>query len=98
EQAPKGFGREPAKYRYDVLFLKSPAKATEAIRAIKTKEGVDQAHAGKHAIYFSRLIAKATQSQLSKIVQTPLYKSVTIRNWNTTTKLLGKMDVSAKKG
>jgi hypothetical protein len=29
---------------------------------------------------------------LSKIVASPIYPSVTIRNWNTTTKLLALMD------
>ena len=51
-----------------------------------------QAHAGPGVLYFSRLISKASQSRLSKIVSSPIYKSVTIRNWNTTTKLLQMMD------
>jgi uncharacterized protein (DUF1697 family) len=39
-------------------------------------------------LYFSRLIAKASQSQLSRIVSLPIYKRMTIRNWRTTTTLL----------
>ena len=46
------------------------------------------AAAGKHAVYFRRLIAKATKSKLSRVVALPIYKEMTIRNWNTTTKLL----------
>ena len=57
-----------------------------------TAPGVDEAHAGPGVLYFSRLISKASQSRLSKIVSSPIYKSVTIRNWNTTTKLLRLMD------
>jgi uncharacterized protein (DUF1697 family) len=86
-RAPKGFGSEPAKYRYDVLFLKPPLTAAAAMKSIKTRDGVDQAFSGSGVLYFSRLIAKATQSQLSRIVGTPIYKSLTIRNWNTTTTL-----------
>ena len=86
-RAPKGFGSEPAKYRYDVLFLKPPLTAAAAMKSIKTRDGVDQAFPGSGVLYFSRLIAKATQSQLSRIVGTPIYKSLTIRNWNTTTTL-----------
>jgi uncharacterized protein (DUF1697 family) len=93
-RAPKGFGREPAKYRYDVLFLKPPLTATEALKGLKTRAGVDQATAGSGVLYFSRLIAKATQSQLNKIVGTPIYKNMTIRNWNTTTALLRLMTES----
>jgi uncharacterized protein (DUF1697 family) len=45
-------------------------------------------HASEHALYFQRLISKATQSHLPKLIQRPVYKSITIRNWNTTTRLL----------
>ena len=90
--APKGFGSQPAKYRYDVIFLKAPLTAKDAFKSVTTKAGVDQAYAGRGALYFSRLIAKAAQSRLSRIAQLPVYRSMTIRNWNTTTKLLGLMD------
>jgi len=92
ERAPKGFGAEPAKYRYDVIFLKEPLTAKAAMTSVPTKPGVDQAHAGTGVLYFSRLISKATQSRLSRIVSSPIYPSVTIRNWNTTTKLLRMME------
>lgn len=94
EKAPTGFGKEPDKYRYDVIFLKETLTAKEAIKQVRRKEGVDQAYAGKNVLYFSRLISKATQSYLPKIVAMPIYKEMTIRNWNTTTKLLGLMEES----
>ena len=87
EKAPKGFGSGPTKYRYDVIFLKNPMTAKEAMESVRIKEGVDTAIAGVHVLYFSRLITRATQSYLSKIIQSPVYQSMTIRNWNTTTKL-----------
>jgi uncharacterized protein (DUF1697 family) len=46
---------------------------------------------GDGVLYFSRLISKASQSRLSRIVSIPIYQSLTIRNWNTTTKLLEMM-------
>jgi uncharacterized protein (DUF1697 family) len=39
-------------------------------------------------IYSQRLSAQRTKSRLNKIMASPVYKSMTIRNWNTTTKLL----------
>ena len=48
--------------------------------------------AGSGVLYSSRLIARATQSRFSRIVSLPTYKSMTIRNWNTTTKLLELLD------
>ena len=62
--------------------------AQRAIESVSTKEGVDQAYAGTGVLYFSRLISKASQSRLSRIVSMPIYQSMTIRNWNTTLKLL----------
>ena len=91
-RAPKGFGTKPDEYRYDVIFLKAPLTAPGAMKSVKTKPGVDQATAGTGVVYFSRLIKKATQSQLPKLVSQPVYKSMTIRNWNTTTRLLQMMD------
>ena len=88
EEAPKGFGQKPDEYRYDVMFVKEPLTAKEAIGQISLKEGVDSSYAGKHAIYFSRLISKAGQSHLPKIIKLALYKNITVRNWNTSTKLL----------
>jgi uncharacterized protein (DUF1697 family) len=87
-RAPKGFGADPADYRYDVIFLKAPFTGADALAVVKTKPGVDQAAAGASVLYFSRLIRKATQSQLGRITALPIYKSLTIRNWRTTTTLL----------
>jgi uncharacterized protein (DUF1697 family) len=91
KKAPNGFGKSPDKFRYDVIFLKEPLTAKDAIKIVSMKEGVDTAGAGKFVLYFSRLISKASQSRLAKIISHPHYKFMTIRNWNTTTKLLEMM-------
>ena len=90
--APKGFGTQPGVHRYDVIFLKHPLTVDEALQSVTAKPGVDRVYAGEEVLYFSRLIAKATQSQLSRIVGKPAYQSMTIRNWNTTRKLLQLME------
>ena len=95
-QAPRGFGSDPATYRYDVIFLKNPLTAAKAMKNVTTKEGVDQAFAGKGVLYFSRLISKASQSHLTRIITMPVYQSMTIRNWNTTTKLLNLMEAVSR--
>jgi uncharacterized protein (DUF1697 family) len=92
--APKDFGTDPSTYRYNVIFLKEPLSSTEALASVTTKEGVDQAFAGEGVLYFSNLISKAGQSHLSRIISKPIYQSMTIRNWNTTTKLLKMMEES----
>ena len=92
DRVPVGFGAGPMRYRYDVIFLKEPLTSKVAMASVPTKPGVDEAYAGTGVLYFSRLIAKATQSRLNKIVSSSIYQSVTIRNWNTTTKLLWMME------
>lgn len=94
EAAPKAFGTAPARYRYDVLFLKPPLTAAAALKVIPLKAGVDVAHAGPGVIYHSRLISRATASRLARVVSMPIYHQMTIRNWNTTTKLLALVDAS----
>ena len=93
-RAPKDFGSEPATYRYDVIFLKEPLTAAQAMKRVTTKEGVDQAFAGKGVLYFSRLSSRASQSRLTRIIGLPIYQSMTIRTWNTTTKLLNMMEAA----
>ena len=39
-------------------------------------------------LYYARLESRVTQSSISKVAGTPLYKQMTIRNWNTTVKLV----------
>jgi uncharacterized protein (DUF1697 family) len=91
EGAPRGFGQQPATYRYDVVFLKDPLTPDEAMKSVSAKPGVDRVFAGESVLYFSRLTSRAAQSHLSRVVGTPAYKNMTIRNWNTTAKLFELM-------
>jgi uncharacterized protein (DUF1697 family) len=90
--APPGFGGEPHHYRYDVFFLMPPLTPDEALGALPITDGVDAAWAGPGVVYHSRLTARASQSRLSRLVSHPVYQRITIRNWNTTTKLLSMMN------
>jgi uncharacterized protein (DUF1697 family) len=87
-KAPEGFGLEPDRYHFDVVFLKAPLTPRKALDVVELREGVDQAWPGNGVIYFARLSERRTQSKMSKIAGKPEYKLMTIRNWNTTTRLL----------
>lgn len=84
---PKGFGEEPNKYHSDVIFLVD-ITATQAMKVFSPKEGVDKIWKGKGVIYSQRLSVLRTKSRLNRIMMAPEYKSMTIRNWNTTVKLV----------
>lgn len=92
EGAPPGFGVEPDRFRCDVIFPAPPLTASAVMKVLTPREGVDAACAGHGVVYFSRLSERASQSRLSRFVSTPEYRRVTIRNWNTTTRLLALMD------
>jgi uncharacterized protein (DUF1697 family) len=92
EDAPRGFGERPEAYRYDVWFLKESLAAAEALAAVPTKEGVDRIWVGEGVLYTARLTARAAESRTTRVVGTPAYQGMTIRNWNTTTKVLALLE------
>jgi uncharacterized protein (DUF1697 family) len=92
EQAPEGFGAAPDTYHSDVVFLKGPLTSRQAMRVVEVRDGVDQAWPGRGVLYFARLSERRTQSRMNRIMGTPEYKQMTIRNWATTTKLLALLD------
>jgi len=55
---------------------------------------VDAAWAGKGAVYFRRLSTDRAKSRLSSVMSSPFYKKMTIRNWRTTTTLVGMLNDS----
>lgn len=89
---PKGFGDSPTKYHSDVIFL-IDFLVLYAMKVFSPKEGVDMMWPGKGVVYSQRLSAKRAQSRLNKIVGTLAYQYMTIRNWNTVSKL---MELSAQ--
>ena len=91
-RAPDSFGAAPDTYHSDVIFLKAPLSSSQALRAVDLRDGVDQAWPGTRVLYFSRLSERLSQSRLSRIASTKQYQNMTIRNWNTTTKLLTLLD------
>lgn len=91
-EAPGGFGTRPDTFHSDVVYLKSPLTSSEAMSVVKCRDGVDEAWPGDGVVYFQRLSARRAQSHMSKIIGTPPYQQMTIRNWATTTKLLALLD------
>lgn len=84
---PDGFGEQPEKYHSDAIFLIGIDSA-QAMPLFKPREGVDMVWPGEGVIYSQRLSSQRTKSRLNRIMATPEYKFMTIRSWNTTTKLL----------
>ena len=69
------------------LLLVAPALASAADNK-PNPTGSTTASTGKGKYTKQETQVQATQTKLTKIVGTPIYKQLTIRNWNTTTKLV----------
>ena len=91
-RAPTNFGAEPGTYHSYAIFLRSPLTASQVMKRVRLREGVDRAWPGRGVVYFERLSAERTKSRMSSIVGTPEYANMTIRSWATTTKLLALLD------
>jgi uncharacterized protein (DUF1697 family) len=91
EDKPKGFGEQPEIYHSDAIFLMG-IDAAQTMSVFDPREGIDKVWPGEGVIYSQRLSSQRTKSRLSKIMGTPAYQSMTIRSWNTTTKLLKMLD------
>jgi uncharacterized protein (DUF1697 family) len=87
DRRPKGFGDHATKYHSDAIFLMGIDSA-KAMTAFDPREGVDTVWPGDGVIYSQRLSALRTKTRLNKMMASPLYKSMTIRSWGTTLKLL----------
>jgi uncharacterized protein (DUF1697 family) len=87
DNRPEGFGEQPENYHSDAIFLMG-IDAAQAMPVFAPREGVDTVWPGDGVIYSQRLSALRTKSRLNKIMTSPLYKSMTIRSWGTTIKLL----------
>jgi uncharacterized protein (DUF1697 family) len=93
DKRPKGFGDEPGKYHSDAIFLMDFA-LDEALTAFSPRDGVDTLWPGAAMVYHQRLSAQRTKSHLNRVMAHPAYKSMTIRSWQTTQKLLELMDAA----
>jgi uncharacterized protein (DUF1697 family) len=96
DNKPKGFGEQPEKYHSDAIFLMNIPIA-QAMPIFDPREGVDKVWPGKGVVYSQRLSVERTKSRLNKIMISPLYKSMTIRSWNTTITLLSMMEAMNNK-
>ena len=87
DKKPDNFGDQPDKYHSDVIFLIGISSG-EVMSIFNPRGGVDVIWQGDGVIYSQRLSSLRAKSRLNTVLKSPIYKSMTIRNWNTTVKLL----------
>lgn len=92
DEAPPGFGEDDDTYRYLVGFFMGVA-ADEVRPCLPEHPDVDVVTYGQHAFYHRRVSALATRSRVGQVVGTPVYGSLTLRNWRTTLALADRLDL-----
>lgn len=86
--APKGWG-EKSNWKYNTLFLIPPYDINTILEDIgELKPDLELIHVVDGAIYQSLLFEKFGQTTTGKLASRASYKKMTIRNWNTSQKLL----------
>ena len=66
--------------------------ATQALKEVEVRKGVDTVSAGKGVLYMSTLLSGLSKSGLTKLVSKRVYQDMTIRNYSTCLKILELME------
>lgn len=81
--------------RQYIAFLKPPLTAKEALNGVEAKEGVDFITAGPGVLYMATLLSSLTKSSINKLIGKKIYQEMTIRNLNTTVRLIEIMSADS---
>lgn len=86
--APEWWGAGDG-WKHDLFVLIPPFKIKEVLTSLgDTDIEIERLEVGAGVIYASILVAKFSRSATSKIIGKPVYKRMTIRNYNTSNKLM----------
>ena len=78
--------------RCDVMFLRDEVDRPESLESLSIKKDIDTVRRVPGAIVWKVDKANINRSGMSKVVGTPIYKQMTIRNVTTTRKVLDLME------
>jgi uncharacterized protein (DUF1697 family) len=88
DNAPEKWGKE-MDWKHNILVLLRPYTTDNAVAAIgELKPDIEMMIAGKGVLYQSASIKMVGRTTTGKLASNPIYKQMTIRNYNSATKLL----------
>lgn len=88
EHVPEWWGDDPDS-KHNAIFVIHPATAKEVISDVgKIKQEYEQFYAYNEIIFWSAPLKTFSHTRWSKVVGTKAYQNITIRNANTTKRLL----------
>jgi len=88
DSAPHWWGRDSS-WKHNALFLIEPYDVGEVVAAVgDLKPSIEALYPGDGVLFQSLEFSKFGQTTTGKLASNPIYKKITIRNYNTTQKLL----------
>jgi len=91
QNVPKGWGEEG--WKYNTLFLIPPYDIKEITADIgQLKQDIETMQIGEGVIYQAMLFTSFGKTTGGKLASRSSYKKMTVRNWNTSRKLLALLE------
>jgi uncharacterized protein (DUF1697 family) len=87
DEVPKGW-KTRKDIRCYIAFIKKPVSSSDVMKEMQPKEGIDVIVPGTGAVYMATLLSGLTKSGINKIIGKKIYQDMTMRNYNTSKKLL----------
>lgn len=78
--------------RRNIAFLCHPVTASQALKAVDVKPGVDAVKPGNGVLYMSTTLSALRSSRFPKLVGTQMYRDMTIRTYSTCQKILAGLE------
>lgn len=88
DNAPKWWGKDSA-WKHNLLILLPPFAMPEVVKAVgELKPDIESMEPGEGVLYQSMSLKLFGRTTTGKLASNPVYKRMTIRNYNTSIKLL----------
>ncbi len=91
KKVPKTWIKGEDLRRY-IAFIKETVTTKDVLKEVELNEGIDFVHPGQGVVYMSTKMSGLTKSRFTKLAAKKIYKDITIRNYNTTQKILALME------
>ncbi len=90
--APKWWGKDP-EWKHNLLVLLKPYNMDDVIAAVgQLKPDIEAMEPGEGVLYQSMSLKLFGRTTSGKLSSSPIYKKMTVRNYNTATKLLALLN------
>ena len=87
-EAPNSWGHDILR-KHNLLFVRPPVSSQEVMNEISTvKSEIETVTMGDGVVYWSASLEQFGRTASSKLASNPVYQVVTVRNYNTSFKLL----------